>query len=48
MGAVVNNLEKGGGETKGVGDVIQGGGTVSAAIRFRDVGSEPPHGTGPK
>ena len=29
MGAVVNNLENGGGKTKGVGDVIQGGGAGS-------------------
>ena len=29
MGAVFNNLENGGGKTKGVGDVIQGGGAGS-------------------
>ena len=46
MGAVVNNLEKGGGETKGVGDVLQGRGAGSYYFWVGDVGDDPPHGTG--
>ena len=41
MGAVVNNLEKGGGETKGVGDVLQGGGAGSTSLWVGDVGDDP-------
>ena len=47
MGAVVNNLEKGGGKTKGVGYVIQGGGAGSTSFWVRDVGGDPPAGEGP-
>ena len=32
MGAAVNNLEKGGGKTKGVEDIIQGSGAVSTFV----------------
>ena len=46
MGAVVNNLEKRGGKTKGVGDVLQCGGAGSTYFWVGDVGDEPPHGTG--
>ena len=45
MGVVVNNLEKGGGKTKGVGYVIQGGGAGSTSFWVRDVGDDPLHGT---
>ena len=45
MGAVVDNLEKGGGETKGVEDIIQGSGAVSNYFCVGDVGDDPPHGT---
>ena len=38
---VVNNLGKGGGETKGVGDVIQGGGAGSTSFWVGDVGEDP-------
>ena len=41
MGAVFNNLEKGGGETKGVGDAIQGGGVSSTSFWVGDVGDDP-------
>ena len=46
MGVVVNNLAKGGVKTKGVGDVLQGGGAGSTSFRVGDVGDDPPHGTG--
>ena len=46
MGVVVDNLEKGGGKTKGVGDVLQGGGAGSTSFWVGDVGDDPPHGTG--
>ena len=46
MGAVVNNLEKGGGETLGVGDVLQGRGAGSTSFWVKDVGDDPPHGKG--
>ena len=46
MGAVVNSLEKGGGETKGVGDVLQGGGTGSTSLWVGDLVDDPPHGRG--
>ena len=45
MGAVVDNLAKGGVKNKGVGDVIQGGGAGSTSFRVGDVGDDPPHGT---
>ena len=44
MGAVVNNLAKGGVKTKGVGDVLQVGVTGSTSFRVGDVGDDPPHG----
>ena len=34
-------------QLKGPGDFFQGGGTGGADIRVRDVGADPPHGTGP-
>ena len=34
-------------QTKGLGDVLQGSGTDSASIWVREVGADPPHGTGP-
>ena len=37
----------GGCQTKGIGDVLQGCGTGGAAIWVRDMGADPPHGTGP-
>ena len=43
---VVNNLGKGGGETKGVGDVLQGGGAGSTSFWVGDVGDDLPHGRG--
>ena len=46
MSAVVNNLGKGGGKTKGVGDVIQGGGSCSTSFWVVDVGDDPLHGRG--
>ena len=46
MGAFVNNLDKVGGETKGVGGVLQGGGAGSTYFWVGDVGDDPPHGTG--
>ena len=45
MGAIFNNLEKGGGKTKGVEDIIQGCGAGSTSFWVGDVGDEPPHGT---
>ena len=47
MGAVVNNLEKGGGKTMGVRDVLQGGGTGGNSLQIGDVGDDPLHGTIP-
>ena len=44
MGAVINNLEKGGGKTKGVGDLLQGGGAGSTYFWVGDVGDDPSHG----
>ena len=44
MGAVVDNLAKGGGKTKGVGDFLQGVGTGSTSFWVVDVGDDPPHG----
>ena len=44
MGAVFNNLEKGGGKTKGVRDVLQGGGAGSTYFWVGDVGDDPSHG----
>ena len=46
MGAVVNNIEKGRGKTKRVGDVLQGGGAVSTSLWVGDVGDDPPYGRG--
>ena len=46
MGAVVNNIAKGGVKTKGVRDVLQGGGTGRTSFRVRDVGDNPPRGVG--
>ena len=46
MGAVFNNLEKGGGKTKGVEDIIQGCGAGSTSFWVGDVGDYPSHGTG--
>ena len=43
MGAVFNDLEKGGGKTKSVRDVIKGSGTGSTSLWVGDVGDEPPH-----
>ena len=41
MVAVVDNLAKGGGKTKGVGYVLQGGGAGSTSFRVVDVGVTP-------
>ena len=46
MGAVVNNLAKGGGEPKGVGDFIQSCGAGSASFWVVYLGDDPPNGTG--
>ena len=46
MGAVFNNLEKGGGKTKGVRGVIQGGGAGSTSFWVGYVGDDPFHGRG--
>ena len=43
---VVNNIGKGGGETKGVGNVLQSGGAGSTSFLVGDVGDKPPHGRG--
>ena len=40
MGAVVDNIAKGGGKPKGVGDVLQGGGAGSTSFRVGDVGDD--------
>ena len=45
MGAVVDKFAKVGGKPKGVGGVLQGGGTGSTSFRVGDVGDDPPHGT---
>ena len=41
MGAVVDNIVRGGGKTKGAGDVFQGGGAGSTSFRVVDVGDDP-------
>ena len=41
MGAVVENLSKGWGKIKGVGDVIQGGGAGGTSFWVGDVGYDP-------
>ena len=45
MGVVVDNIEKGGGKTKGVGDVLQSGDAGSNSSWVGDVGDDPTHGT---
>ena len=45
MGAVIDNLAKGGGKPKGDGGVLQGGGARSTSFRVGDVGDDLPHGT---
>ena len=40
MDAVVDNISKGGGKPKCVGDVLQGGGAGSTYFRVGDVGDE--------
>ena len=47
MDAVVENIRKRGFESKGVWDVLQGGGAGGASFRVIDVGDDPPHGLGP-
>ena len=42
MGAFVDNIAKGGGKTKGVGDVLQVGGAGSTFFRVVHVGDDPP------
>ena len=37
----------GGCQPKGIGGIFQGGGTFGASFWVRDVGADPPHGTGP-
>ena len=46
MVAVVDNLAKGEGKNKGVGDVLQSGDAGSNSSRVGDVGDDPPHGKG--
>ena len=46
MDVVFNNLGKGGGKTKSVGDVFQGVSVGSTYFWVGDVGDDPPHGTG--
>ena len=41
MGTSVDNLGKGGGKSKGVGDVFQGGGAGGTTFWGRDVGDDP-------
>ena len=38
---------RGGRQPTGLRDVLQGGGAGGSSIWVRDVGAEPPHGTGP-
>ena len=45
MGTAGEYSGVGGCQPKGLGDVSQGGGTCSAAIRVGDVGADPLHGT---
>ena len=45
LGAVVENIGKGGGQPKGVGDIIQGIGAGGTYFWVVDVGDDPPHGT---
>ena len=47
MGTVGENSGTGGHHPKGVGDFFQGGIEGGSIIWFRDVGADPPHGTGP-
>ena len=47
MGAVVEDIGKGGGEPKGSRDVFQGGGVGNTYFLVGDVGDDPPHGPGP-
>ena len=46
MGAVVDNLAKGGGKSKGVGDILHCGGAGSTSFQVGYVGDDPLHGTG--
>ena len=46
IGTVVDSLVKGGGGPKGGRDVLQGGGVGGTSFGVRDVGDDPPHGTG--
>ena len=43
----VKNVEKGGGESKGVGDIFQGGGAGGTILGGRDVGDNPQNGPVP-
>ena len=43
MGTSVNNIVKGGGQSKGVGDVFQGGGAGVSDSWGGDVGYGPPN-----
>ena len=44
MGAVVNNIVKGGGKPNIVGNVLQGDGAGSTSFRVGDVCDNPPQG----
>ena len=47
LGTADKNSGTGGCQPTVIGDVLQGGGTGNIFIRVRDVGADPPHGTGP-
>ena len=47
MGPSGKDTGKGGVQTKGVGDVFQGGCAGGTYFRVGDVGDDPPHGPGP-
>ena len=48
FGTAVEDSGTGGCQPKGLGGVLQGGGTGGAAIRFGGVGAEPLNGTVPR
>ena len=43
---VVENIGKGGGKTKGFGNVLQCSGSEDTSLQVEEIGDDPPHGPG--
>ena len=48
MGMDGKDYGTGGNQPKGLGDIFQGGSAGGSIIQVGDVGTDPPHGTGPR